>query len=91
VAFKIDLLDPAVGNLAALSQDVRNRIVKKLRWLGENAALVVHHRLSNMPIDLAGLCRMRVGDYRILYWCDDERRTLTVYRVAHRRSVYGAL
>ena len=32
--------------------------------------------------------RLRVGVYRILYDIDDEARTVTIYRVGHRREVY---
>ncbi len=32
--------------------------------------------------------RIRVGDYRIVYGIDDERRVLEVLNVAHRRDVY---
>jgi mRNA interferase RelE/StbE len=32
--------------------------------------------------------RVRVGDYRILYNVDDEKREVIVYRVKHRREVY---
>jgi len=31
---------------------------------------------------------LRVGVYRILYDIDDGRRTVTVYRVKHRREAY---
>ena len=31
---------------------------------------------------------LRVGVYRILYDVDDESRTVTVYRVKHRREAY---
>jgi mRNA interferase RelE/StbE len=32
--------------------------------------------------------RMRVGDYRIVYKIDDDRRTATVVHVGHRPDVY---
>jgi len=32
--------------------------------------------------------RIRVGDYRIVYGIDDERRTVEILHVAHRRDVY---
>jgi mRNA-degrading endonuclease RelE of RelBE toxin-antitoxin system len=57
-------------------------------WLGDSAAEIIHHRLANMPPDLAGLCRLRAGDQRILYWVYPERQLLKVYRVQHRSEVY---
>ncbi len=32
--------------------------------------------------------RLRVGDYRVIYEVDDDRRTVTVLQVGHRRDVY---
>jgi mRNA interferase RelE/StbE len=32
--------------------------------------------------------RIRVGDYRIVYGTDDERRVVEILHVAHRREVY---
>jgi len=32
------------------------------------ASGMVHRRLVGMPEDLAGLCKLRIGDWRILYW-----------------------
>lgn len=31
---------------------------------------------------------IRVGDYRIVYGIDDERRVVEILNVAHRRDVY---
>ncbi|MEN3307893.1 MAG: mRNA interferase RelE/StbE [Micromonosporaceae bacterium] len=36
----------------------------------------------------AGVLRIRIGDYRIVYHVSDDDHTVTVYRVAHRREVY---
>ena len=32
--------------------------------------------------------RLRVGDYRIIYSVDDNRRTVTIIAIGHRREVY---
>ena len=32
--------------------------------------------------------RYRVGDYRIVYEIDDYKRTVTVFRIRHRKDVY---
>ena len=31
---------------------------------------------------------IRVGDYRIVYGIDDEKRTVEILHVAHRRDIY---
>jgi mRNA interferase RelE/StbE len=35
-----------------------------------------------------GVCRIRVGDFRILYEVLDQRLVVQVIRIGHRREVY---
>lgn len=32
--------------------------------------------------------RIRVGDYRILYWIDDKKKVVTIAKIKHRRESY---
>lgn len=74
-----------------LSASVRESVIRRLEWLRLSAAAIIHRRLQNMPDDLAGLCRLRMGDYRILYWHYAARRMIKIYRVQHRSEVYRDL
>jgi len=65
---QVIVLPSAEADLERIDAEIRRRVLRRLVWLGDNASQMVHHRLANMPDDLAGLCRTRVGDYRILYW-----------------------
>lgn len=71
----------------ALDVPLRNRILTRLEWLASNSDQASHYRLQGAPNDLP-LYRFRVGDYRVLYWKDDEARVLTVFRIRHRSVVY---
>ncbi len=88
MAYQVIILAAAEADLERLDGQVRSRILRRLVWLRDNAHQLVHHRLVNMPDDLAGLCRYRVGDYRVLYWHDSAGRVIKVYRIQHRREVY---
>ena len=88
MAYRVVVLPSAEEDLEALDAGVRRQVLRRIVWLGENAAETIHHRLSNLPDDLAGLCRLRVGHYRILYWTYPQRELLKIYRVQHRREVY---
>jgi len=85
------ILPAAEADLERLASDVRTGVIRRLEWLRVNASSVIHHRLRNMPRDLAGLCRIRSGDYRILYWQYPQQRLIKVYRIAHRSEVYRDL
>ena len=64
---------------------------RKNHWLAENAVGMVHRRLVGMPADLAELCKLRVGDYRILYWIYPAKKLVRIYRIQHRSEVYRSL
>lgn len=44
--------------------------------------------LESLVGDKLGLCKFRVGDYRLLCRKDGERLIVTVVKIAHRREVY---
>jgi mRNA-degrading endonuclease RelE of RelBE toxin-antitoxin system len=91
VAYRIIVLPSAETDLEKLDPDIRRRTLRRIVWLGENALQIVHHQLVNMPDDLAGLCRLRAGDYRILYWNAPQEELLKIYRIQHRSEVYRHL
>jgi len=91
VAYRIIVLPSAESDLEKLDPEVRRRILRRIVWLGENASQIIHHQLANMPDELIGLCRLRVGDYRILYWNARQQELLKLYRIQHRSEVYRHL
>jgi mRNA interferase RelE/StbE len=91
VAHRIIVLPSAEADLEKLDPEIRRRILRRVVWLGENASQIIHHQLANMPDELAGLCRLRVGDYRVLYWPYRQQEELKVYRIQHRSEIYRHL
>lgn len=67
------------------------RIADKIDWLAENAAAVIHHQLKAMPDDLRGLCRVKVGDYRIIYWIYSDEKQIKNYEIEHRSKDYRSV
>lgn len=86
--FKITFLPDAEESFRLLDKPVQSRIAVKIDWLAENADKVIHHPLKSMPNDLRGLCRIRVGDYRIIYWVYNEERHIKIYEIEHRSKDY---
>lgn len=91
MAHRIIVLPSAEADLEKLDPEIRRRILRRVVWLGENAPQIIHHQLANMPDELAGLCRLRVGDYRVLYWPYRQQEVLKVYRIQHRSEIYRHL
>ena len=87
-AFRIEIGKHADGQLAALDPVIGASVERRIQWLAENAGVMVHRRLVGMPEDLAGLCKLRIGDWRILYWVYPAQELIRIYRIQHRSEVY---
>lgn len=58
-------------------------IIDAIEALATDPRPAQSEKLTNRPER-----RIRVGDYRLLYLVDDQRRTVTITSIAHRREVY---
>ena len=79
------LTQSAAKELEEIGSDAdRERITDRIRRLAEDPR-------PAGSVTLAGRrdrVRLRQGDYRIVYSIDDTGRSVTVFRIAHRRDVY---
>ncbi len=66
--YKVKFLPDAEESFEKFDKSIQKIIAKKIDWLAEYADKVIHHSLTALPDDLRGLCRIRIGGYRILYW-----------------------
>jgi len=78
------------ADIEKLDSAIALRILKKLKWLGDNPE-ALRFGLKHMPDDLRGLQKYRIGNYRVLFWADHDRQTITLYGVEHRGDVYKRL
>ena len=83
--YGIRILDAATRELARLDKREARRIVQRLRWLARNVDSVTPEALTG---ELAGLCKLRVGDYRVIYEILRNEPTLLVHAIGHRRDIY---
>jgi len=83
--YQIRILNPAVCDLARLDQQTGRRIARRIRWLAENLDEIKPAALSG---NLAGLYRLRVGDYRVVYEILHDEQTIVIHLIGHRREVY---
>ena len=83
--YRVEYEPQAIKDLKQLPTPLRKRIVNKIAWLAENFESVKPLPLAGQ---LAGLYKLRVGDYRVVYEFDRGIRVITVDWVGHRRDVY---
>ena len=87
MAWKIEFLPAAAKELRKLDRSVAARIVATVE---QRIATLDDPRAIGTALvgELAGLWRWRIGDYRVIAQVDDDRVTILVVRIAHRREVY---
>ena len=88
MAYRVEVGPRASIQLEKLNATALSAVERKIIWLAQNAAVMVHRRLVGMPEDLSGLCKLRVGDWRILYWIYHAEKIVRIYRIQHRSDVY---
>jgi mRNA interferase RelE/StbE len=88
MSYRVEIGSRADAQLAEIDSAIGASVERKILWLAENAAVMVHRRLVGMPDDLAGLCKLRIGDWRILYWVYHREEIVRIYRIQHRSEVY---
>jgi mRNA interferase RelE/StbE len=83
-AFEIRYDARAAKELRKLDRAVARRIATAVEALASDPRPAGVRRLTGAT----DLCRIRVGDYRVVYAIRDAELLVLVVRVAHRRQVY---
>ena len=91
MAYEVEIGPKASAQLSELDPTVASAVERKIIWLSQNAVDMIHRRLVGMPDDLAALCKLRVGDWRVLYWIYPAEKVIRIYRIQHRSEVYRDL
>ena len=82
--YTLEIKPSARKELERLRDDLIARMTPKIEALTANPRPPGCKKLRGYE----DLWRVRLGTYRIVYIIDDDRKTISVTRVAHRRDVY---
>ena len=83
--YRVRFLESAERGLACLDKPVGARVVQRIKWLVKNLDSIKPKRLTG---DLVGLCKLREGDYRIIYQVLHKEKMIVIHRIGHRRDIY---
>ena len=82
--YAIDIKPSARRELEKLSDTLIARLLRKIEGLAINPRPPGCRKLRGYK----DLWRVRVGEYRVIYIIDDDRKIVSITRIAHRREVY---
>ncbi len=83
--YELRILQAATRELASIDTQVARRILARLNWLAANLDNLRPQALTG---NLAGLFKLRVGDYRVIYEVLRDERVIIVHLIGHRREIY---
>ncbi len=83
-SYSVRIKKSAAKELEAVPRKDRERIIGRIRALGENPRPAGAEKLAGATDKF----RLRQGDYRILYTVEDESLTVDVVKIGHRKDVY---
>lgn len=82
-SYRLLIKPSATKELEGIPLKDRRQLVARVRQLAEEPRPAGSEKLSGQD-----LYRVRQGNYRLVYEIVDHDRTVTVFKVAHRRDVY---
>lgn len=76
----------AVRDLKKLPRTIQKRILQKLDfYCNVSEPLKFAERLTDQSL---GSFRFRIGEYRVIFDLDTERRAIVILTIGHRREIY---
>jgi mRNA interferase RelE/StbE len=75
MTYLVEYETEALADLEKLTKAVCERIVNKINWLAKNFEEITPQPLT---ADLSGFYKLRVGDYRVIYEFDSEKKTIFI-------------
>jgi mRNA interferase RelE/StbE len=82
--YAVDTKPSSRRELEKLSNSLIARLVPKIEGLAADPRPTGCRKLRGYK----DLWRIRVGNYRVVYIIDDDRKMVSVTRIAHRKDVY---
>lgn len=85
MAYKVILLEQAIEDLSSLDKKIAQQILYKV-----GTYLVKSPETIGKPLkgEFSGFFKYRVGNWRVIYYLEQEKNTLTVTKIHHRSTVY---
>ncbi|MBI4181232.1 MAG: type II toxin-antitoxin system RelE/ParE family toxin [Chloroflexi bacterium] len=79
-------LSPVAGDrIRRLDREIASRVLRRLAWFSENFEKMKPEALTGL---YTGLFKFKIGDYRVIYSINHEKKTLNVVLFNHRKDAY---
>lgn len=76
--------------MGKFDKQIARRILEKVQMLAENPEFI-KGPMGNLPKDLAGLHKIRIGDLRVFFLVDHGKQEIALYYIDRRDYAYKKL
>ena len=83
--YHLRIIQTATRELERLDKLVARRIVERINWLAANLDDINPESYTG---ELAGLYKLRVGDYRVVYEILRGETVIVIHQIGHRSEIY---
>lgn len=80
---KISFVRSAEKELLNLDKNISKRVLGKITLPGVNL-----YGSDSQKLGGGKGYRIRIGDYRVIYTINNKTKTITIFKIRHRREVY---
>ena len=81
----LSITHKAQNDIRNLDNKIVKQIIDKLSWLERNFDSIIPIRLVG---NMSEYNKLRLGDYRIIYGFNFNRKIIHIYRIGHRSKIY---
>jgi len=81
--YQINWKKSAVKSIKKLPEQVKRNMLRKIEEL-----FVKPQKGELLKGDVENLRRIRVGDYRVIYWVNKEKREILIVKIGRRDDIY---
>jgi mRNA interferase RelE/StbE len=84
VGYQVNFKTSALKSLGKIPKEMQSRILEKASGLSIDPRPAGASMLTGPD----RLWRIRIGDYRVVYLIDEQKRVIDIRIIAHRREIY---
>ena len=83
-SYEIQWKHSAEKDLRGIDKQFISRIIEAINSLSDDPFPSKHRKLQGTESSY----RIRIGDYRVIYQVDIEKKIIVIYHVRHRKDIY---
>ncbi|MCX8027024.1 MAG: type II toxin-antitoxin system RelE/ParE family toxin [Thermodesulfovibrionales bacterium] len=83
--YKIKFSFSALNDIDNIDSSIRGKLINKLKWFQDNFGDI---KIMPLKGELSGKFKLKIGDYRVIYEINWDKKEIYILKIGHRRDIY---